>query len=232
MEVPKIDVINIYTVHTVLDSSQISMYDKAKFVNQNISAIENIINYDITSNDFKNIMLQRPIQMFRPLQNSFRKRGDQFILAKSLDIKSKDVPKYIDDLLENFPKLKDTHMTLESMEKIKTYVYRHGTQKQVVKALDYELTSSKDKLKTLYSTLSYNTSGLADYFKRPIHRMTNTTLFALYDVINKHLNNMQTNGDIIEEERLRVSSLALVRIYEIQKNSKFIQAVKRYKKLK
>ena len=232
MDVSKIESINVYTVHTVLASSQISMYDKVKFVNQNISEIENIVNYDINSEDFKNIMLERPIQIFRPLQNSFRKRGDQIILAKSLNIKSKDVPKYVDDYLNNFPKLNDSYMTLESMEKIKTYVYRHGSQKQVVKTLDYELTTSKDKLRTLYSTLSYNTYGLAYYFKRPIHRMTNTTLFSLYEVVNNHLNKMQSDGDIIEEERLRISSLILVRLYEIQKNSKFIQAIKTYKKLK
>jgi len=232
MDVSKVTAINVYSVHEVMTSSQVSMHDKAIFVRDNINQIKNMIENEISVNDFRNLMEHRHLQKFRPLKNSYTKRGDEILFAKSLNIQSKDVPKYVEDVCSSIPDLEHMYLDEDSMEKVKTYVYRHGTQKQVVNCLDYELKTSKDKLKTLYSTLSYDTAGVADYFRRPIHRMSNTTMFALNDVVNKHLNQMQENGDITEKEKLANANWALVQIYEIQNNSKFIQAIKTYKNLK
>ena len=57
-------------------------------------------------------------------------------------------------------------------------------KEQLVKFWDYKLGHIKDVIKYLYSTLEYNTGGIADYFVRPIHRMNNKTLIKLYHIQN------------------------------------------------
>ena len=108
----------------------------------------------------------------------------------------------------------------------KTYIYRHGSAEQLVLFFDYELLKSKDVLKTLYRTLEYNNNGVADYFIRPIHRMKNSTLISLYQVVDKYLQKSFNSGQIISEQKLETSEWALKRIYLIQHNSKFINSLK------
>ena len=97
--------------------------------------------------------------------------------------------------------------------------------------LDQELTLAKDKLQTLYSTLEYNTGGVADYFTRPIHRMDNTTLVTIYSVVNKHLDKMVKDNKLSAEQHDDTSQWALIQIYRIQNNSKLIRDYKAYKEL-
>ena len=115
---------------------------------------------------------------------------------------------------------------------IKTYVYRHGSKDEVVNFLDFELKQAKDKMKTLHKTMTYYTGGVADYFIRPIHRMDNKTLIKIYKIINKHIQESYTTGDISDVDNKKLAKWALVRIYKIQNNSKFINAIKIYNELK
>ena len=83
----------------------------------------------------------------------------------------------------------------------------------------------------LYNTLEYHTGGIADYFIRPIHKMDNKTLVRIYNVIDKQLKIQKENGLISEEENTKIAKWALCKIYTIQNNNKFINAVKTYKVL-
>ena len=114
---------------------------------------------------------------------------------------------------------------------LKTYVYRHGSKDDLVAFLDYELKKAEDLTKSLYRTLEYYSGGVADYFIRPIHRMDNKTLIKLFDVINKNIKQKQIAGKLSEAESEEVAKYALLRIYEIQNNSKLINAIKTYKTL-
>jgi hypothetical protein len=117
-------------------------------------------------------------------------------------------------------------------EKVKTYIYRHGKKGDVVRFLDYELSDAKHILKTLYRTLDDNSGGMAGYFTRPIHRMDNKTLVKLYGVIDNRLRASKDAGFITEDECNSTAQWALVRIYEIQNNSKLIRAYKLYKDIR
>ena len=118
------------------------------------------------------------------------------------------------------------------MEMLKTYVYRHGSKDELVAFLDYELNKVTDIEKTLYRTLEYYSGGIADYFIRPIHRMDNKTLIKIYNVINKNIQQARDNGRISDERSEKIAKWALIQIYRIQNNSKFINAIKTYKNLK
>lgn len=109
---------------------------------------------------------------------------------------------------------------------LKTYIYRHGSSEQLVEFFDFELQKSNNILKTLYKTLEYNNNGVADYFVRPIHRMSNKTLVEVYEVVDKNLKIAQDTGLITEKQSLETSEWALKRIYQIQHNSKFINSLK------
>ena len=163
----------------------------------------------------------------------FTKKGDKILLAKALEINPSDINGYIKNVsesLENIDNLDFLHK--DKVEMIKTYVYRHGSKDEVVNFLDYELKQAKDKVKTLYKTLTYYTGGIADYFIRPIHRMDNKTLVRVYKIINKHIQESYANGDISDVDNKKLAKWALVRIYKIQNNSKLINAIKTYNELK
>ena len=115
---------------------------------------------------------------------------------------------------------------------IKTYVYRHGSKEEVVAFLDYELSKAIDIEKCLYRTFQYYSGGVADYFIRPIHRMNNKTLIHLFQVVNKNIKLAKTERRISDERCEKIAKWALIQIYKIQNNSKFINAIKTYKCLK
>ena len=97
--------------------------------------------------------------------------------------------------------------------------------------MEYELSDAKTTLQKLYKTLEDNSGGLADYFSRPIHRMDNITLGKLYNTIDKSLKNSANAGYIKHEELNSHAEWALVRIYQIQNNSKLIKALEAYNSL-
>ena len=225
--------LDMQTIHQVLSSDKISYNDKIGFVRRNSDQIHDIVAAHITSAEYKTLMKGRPLVKFKFLKNSRTKRGDKILLAGSLGIPVTEVDDCISDASDEIENR--TEMPMEPTERLdtmKTYVYRHGKKEEVINFLDYELSSAKDKLECLYRTLEYNAGGVADYFVRPVHRMSNRTLVSLYGVIDRHLSECERDGIVSKSEKDRNAEWALVRICHIQSNSKLINAVKTYKKLK
>lgn len=228
----KIEHINFETLHKVLTSNQLTEVQKTKFVLANKLEISKVLDAKISSADYKILMKNRNLKKFRPLKNSFTKKGDKIILAKALGITPSEIAGYIKTAKENIYDIKKIDfLTPEKMELLKIYIYRHGSKDDLVRFLDYELTQTKDLLKTLYTTLQYYSGGVADYFIRPIHRMDNKTLIRLFDVIDRHIKLDELEGRFTEADSKKNALNALARIYEIQQNSKFINAIKTYKVL-
>lgn len=226
-KIQPINSIDSLMVYKVLSSEKLTDAQKAQFIKKNAVAIKNLAKTDITQNEFKELMTHRPLIRFRPLKNSFTKQGDDIMFAKSVGITKKEIKKYINSIIDN--NFKNQHP--ENIEKAKAYVYRHGTKAQVVSFLEYELSDVKTTLQKLYKTLEDNSGGLADYFSRPIHRMDNITLGKLYNTIDKSLKNSANAGYIKHDEINTHAQWALVKIYEIQNNSKLIRAYEAYSNL-
>ena len=225
--------ITLLKVHEVLTSNKISQREKTDFLRHYKTEIQEAVDVKLSGAEFKLIMSKRPLQKFKPIKNSLTKRSDKIILAEMLGIDPSEVDNYIsnvEDALADIDKL--GFLPKDKLDAIKTYVYRHGSKDGIVEFLDYELKTSGDMLKTLYRTLDYHTNGLADYFIRPIHRMSDLTLIKLYNVIDKNLKNAMETGAISEELYNKTAKQALIRIYQIQNNSKLINAIKTYKILK
>ncbi len=224
--------ITLLKVHEVLTSNKISQREKTDFIRHYKTEIQEAVDVKLSGTEFKWIMSKRPLQKFKPFRNSLTKRGDKILLAETLGIEPCEVDDYIsnvEDALRDVDSL--GFLSKDKLDAIKTYVYRHGSKDDIVEFLDYELTSTTDLLKTLYRTLDYHTDGIADYFIRPIHKMSNLTMIKLYNVIDKHLKNAQKSGAISEEEYYKVAKNVLIRIYQIQNNSKFINAIKTFRTL-
>lgn len=228
MNVEKIGSLNFDIIYKVLSSSNISDATKTKFIYKNRFEINNIVEKSINDDDFNWLMQNRALKKFRPIKNSFTKRGDKIILAKSLNIPVSDVPKYIKNVTNNL-KHKNELAQIEnvSVEKLKTYIYRHGNQDELVVFFDNELSKSKNIKKTLENNLKYNTNGLADYFIRPIHRMKNQTLIELFNVINKNISTEKEKGSISQKEMNEILNESFIKLYKIQQNSKLINALKK-----
>ena len=231
--ISSISPVTLSKVHEVLTSNKISQSQKTEFVRHYKIQIQEAVDVKISGTEYQWIAGKRPLEKFKPIKNSLTKRGDKILLAKMLGIEPGEVDNYIlnvQEALQDLDKL--GFLPKDKIEAIKTYVYRHGSKDAVVEFLDYELTVSTDILKTLYRTLDYHTGGVADYFIRPIHRMSNLTLVKLYNVIDKNLKNARDRGSITDEQYNNTAKNALVRIYQIQNNSQLINAVKTYKILK
>ncbi len=229
MKISKVDSVDLIMLQNVLASNKITESQKADFIKNNKTQIEKIIKFEVTPVEFKGLMKNRPLRKFRPLKNSFTKRGDKILLANTLGISVDEVQDYIKEAKEDMSDISDLRfLPQDKMESLKTYIYRHGSKDDIVSFLDYELHCAKDTLKTLYSTLEYHTGGIADYFIRPIHRMDNRTMVRLYNVISKHLDQAKSAGTITEKQNSDIAKWALIQIYKIQNNSKFINAVKTY----
>lgn len=222
----KVEPITPLYVNKILASNQLTDAQKYQFIKENSATIKSFSKEEINMTELKEIMKSRPLVRFRPVKNSFTKQGDKILLAKSLNIEPKEVNSYIDNLTKTGL---NTDTPVESIEKVKSYVYRHGTKGQVLKFLEYELSDSKFILERLYKTLQANSGGLYDYYERPIHRMSNNNLAQLYNVIDKSLRNAEKKGAINKDQLSSTSEWALVRIYEIQNNSKLIRAYHKYR---
>lgn len=221
--------VNLYDLKKILASQKLTDKQKAEYINKNRIKIKNLMKDKITKQEFAYMMQNRPLIRFRPLKNSYTKKGDKILLAKSVGINPNEVNAYVQRIAEA-TKMTNNYTTSD-IDKVKTYVYRHGTKEQVVTFLEHELSDVGNILTNLYKTLEDNSGGLADYFSRPIHRMDNITLSKLYNAIDKGLNTAVQKGVISKADMNSTSEWALVRIYEIQNNSKLIRAVNVYKNL-
>lgn len=232
MRISSVDSIDFITLKNVLTSVNITDAQKVQFIRTNRSEISKIMEQNITSEEFQSLMELRPLQKFKPIKNSFTKAGDKVLLAKTLGIKTSEVSKYIENVAESLKDIdKLGFLPEDKLETIKSYIYRHGNKDQIVSFLDYELTKAKDLSKTLYSTLEYHTGGIADYFIRPIHRMDNNTMIRLYNVVDKHIKSSEKAGYISFADSEKIGKWALIKIYQLQNNSKLINAIKTYKVL-
>ncbi len=233
MKVLKIEHLSLESLQKVLSSTDITYSQKIQFVNNNSAQIEEIMESKISNLDFREIMHKRALIKFRPLKNSFTKKGDKLILAKALNINPSEVSNYIKNVKNDIQSIdKINGLSPEKIDMLKTYVYRHGSKDELVAFLDYELSKAVDLEKTLYRTLEYYSGGIADYFIRPIHRMDNKTLIRVFQVINKNIEKAKTEGRISDVRSEKIAKWALVQIYRIQNNSKLINAIKTYKSLK
>ena len=232
MKVAKINNLDFETLMNVMSSTQINEVQKTQFVKNNLPQINKIMVAKISSSEFKTLMDNRALIKFRPLKNSFTKRGDKLILAKALSINPSEIKIYIKNTTQAIREI-DTlkFLTPDKMDMLKTYVYRHGSKDELVAFLDYELTQTKDVAKTLYRTLEYYSGGVADYFIRPIHRMDNKTLVKIYNVIDKNIKEAVSIGEISDADSKKIAKWALIKIYQIQNTSKLINAIKTYKTL-
>ena len=227
-----ITTIDLPTIHKILSSTSISERQKENFVRQHASQISQVFQAHISLAEYKFIMRNRPLRKFRFLKNAITKRGDKIFLAETLGVDPAELDDYIgdvEDAITDFDKL--SFLPKDKLDAIKTYIYRHGSKDEIVSFLDYELKTAKDVIKTLYRTLKYHTGGVADYFIRPVHKMSNNTMIQLYNVIDKNMQSAIEKGSITKEEYDETARWALVRIYDIQNNSKLINAIKTYKVL-
>lgn len=221
--------LDLYKVREVMTSSEISRTEKIQFLKKNHTEIRNLAKEKISSSDFEAIMDNRPLKLFKPIKNAYTKVGDKRILAIALGIKPSEVNNYIQNVTEQISTKQDLDtlgISKDNYNKIKTYVYRHGTKAQVVNFLDYELSHTKNILTMLYETLDYHSCGVANYFMRPIHRFDNNTLINIYNTIDRNLRQSFHAGMISEAKALDTSEWALARIYEIQNNQKILNAIK------
>ena len=219
--------IDLYSLHKVLTSNKISDYDKMIFLRRNQVQISHMMETKISSNEFVNMMQGRALIRFRPIKNSYTKWGDKILLAKTLNILPSQVGNYVKNVSDALNDINQfENLSMYNVDAIKTYVFRHGTRPQVVAFLDYELKKAKDIGRTLHDTLNYGTGGVADYFVRPIHRLTNKTLIDIYNVIDRDLRLHNERGFITDAQKQEMAEMALVRICNIQHNNRFINAVK------
>ena len=226
----KIIPINAVNIHKVLTSSELTDAQKAVFLRRNSKEINAVMKTEISKSELSALMQNRPLQRFRPIKNSFTKHGDKMLLAKSLGVSEKDINKYIDNIISTNFDIQNG-VTSENIDKVKAYVYRHGSKSQVVAFLGYELSNVDYVLKRLYKTLEDNSGGLADYFSRPVHRMDDVTFGKLYNTIDKSLRSAEKSGVINTDKCNSTAEWALVRIYQIQNNSKLIRAYDKYKSI-
>lgn len=240
MKINKIDIINpvgnldLYKVHEVITSSKITTDQKIKFIKKNHSEIKHLVDEKISGSDFRAIMKNRPLIIFKPIKNSYTKAGDKKLLAIALGIEPINVDGYIKNMTLQVRSMQDLNsmgISKDKYDEVKTYVFRHGTKEQVINYLDYELAHAKDILQMLYHILEYNSGGVADYFIRPIHRLDNGTMLGIYNTINKNLKSSEKAGKISDVEAQETAEWALARIYKIQNNQKLKNALELRNKL-
>ena len=228
-EFSPIENLDMYRLHEVMTSGKITADQKISFMEKNHAEISNIVDNRISGKDFRKMMKNRPLNIYGPLKNSYTKAGDKKLLAIALEISPKDVDKYIKDKTEKIHTMQELSaigMTKDEYDEVKAYVFRHGTKEQVIDYFNYELAHAKNILVMLYHILKYNSGGVADYFLRPIHKLDNLTMIKLYNTVDRNLKVCQKKGKINEAEASETAEWALARIYKIQNNQKFKNAIK------
>jgi len=229
-----IGTLDLYKVREIMTSNKINETEKIKFLKNNQTKIEHLVNEKISGTDFEIIMENRPLKLVNPLKNEYTKLVDVKITSLALGIKPSELNHYVENVIQKLSGMEDLKslgISGDIYKQIKTYVYRHGTKKQVIAILDYELCHTTDILKTLYRTLDYNSCGIANYFMFPHHKLDNSTLIKLYNVIDKNLELSSESGKISEVNALETAEWALAKIYDIQNNQHFQNAIKLKKEL-
>lgn len=223
--------VDTFTIYKVLSSQKISNSDKCKYIKQHSQEIKDIAKNELSKEEFEYLMQNRPLIKFKPFKNSFTKHGDDELFARAVGIDRSEINGFISGIIGSNFAIHD-RQEWDNIEKAKSYVYRHGSKEQVVRFLEYELSDVKNVLDILYKTLDENSGGIAAYFSRPVHYMDNKTLTSIYRVIDKSLKNSMNAGYMNNEEYLRNSEKALVRIYQIQNDQRIIKAYNAYQYLK
>lgn len=214
--------IDVYSLHHILATDALTDVQKIEFLKRHSTEVKGIMEIELGTEDFNIIMANRHLMIFRPFKNIFTKNGDRVLLAKTLEIPLNEMDDFVKKATKSLPpKGEASFISEDKLNAIKTYIYRHGSQEQVIKFMDFELSHAKDIKKTLRQTLEYTKGGVADYFTRPIHRMKDKTLVGLYETVAQNLEDRKKAGEITEEEFLIISKVALVRIFQLQENSKF-----------
>lgn len=238
MSIERIDAVNslypldISKIRQVMAATDISSVRKVRFVERNQAVIRDLSKPLLTGKEYSYLMLSRPLEKFRPVKNSFTKRGDKILLAKAFGIPFSEVDDYIAEFRDDIKVLNDLKFLPEDKyTAIRAYIFRHGSKEDLVAFLEVELKKSKDKIKSIEKNLVYHNGGMADYFIRPIHRMDNNTFIKIYNVLDKNIQDCFASGQLSEAERDKISLWSLQRLYEIKNNSQFINAVKTYKVL-
>ncbi len=186
----------------------------------------------MAANEYKALIKARPLIKYKPLKNSFAKRVDKRLLAEGLDISEADVEKYIQGVIDkNFDEkyqveLSNCKKTIkqEEINMARAYVYRHGKQEQVLSYLDNELTTSGNVLKTMYETLNNELTGVASYYYRPCHPLSQDRAKQMYEIFTKYIDKEHKAGKINEEVALKTAQDALNIIIKIQDNPDVRQA--------
>ena len=219
--------IDVYSIGHVLASSALTDAQKIQFIRRNSDEIKGIMEIELGSEEFNKIMGNRPLMLFKPIRNSFTKQGDRVLLAITLEIPVNEMDDFLNKATKALPDGDEMKLyTKNQLDAMKTYVYRHGSQEQVIKFMDYELSNAANIKNTLRKTLEYSKGGVADYFSRPIHRMKYATLLGLFSVINKNLEMAYNAGNLTEGEVIQISKAALARVYQLRENSKFVNTIK------
>ncbi len=224
--------LSISRIRQVMRAENISDVQKFRFVERNQAVLQDLSKPLLTGKEYSYLMLSRPLEKFKPIKNSFTKRGDKILLSKALGIPFSEVDDYIAEFEDNISILEDLKFLPEDKyDAIRSYIFRHGSKEDVAAFLEIELGKAKNKIKALETNLVYHQGGMADYFIRPIHRMDNGTFVKLYNVIDKNIQNSFASGEISEADRDKIALWSLQRLYEIKNNSQLINAVKTYKVL-
>lgn len=194
--------------------------------------------FHLSRAEYAMIMKNRPLIKYRPIKNLFTKKGDKVLLAKGLGIEVQDVDRIINTIIDNnfivdnINYINDEHwermfhVDENTIQMIRTYVYRHGKKEQVLKFLDNELSDMKLILKKLYHNLNSELDSVEGFYSRPCHILDNVSARRLYDNVSKRLIEAKTGGFITDEQHLTAINDTLKWIYKIQNNSDIKKAFK------
>lgn len=97
LSISRVGNINPVLIQEILSSTKISNAEKVDFIKQNYSEIKSVLDITPTSDEYRDMMNIRPLIKYRPIKNSFTKKGDKILLAKTLNIE----PSKIDDYIKN-----------------------------------------------------------------------------------------------------------------------------------
>ena len=86
-----VDPLTVYSVQKVLRATHLTNGQKVDFMRKNSCQITSLFNTRINSEEFKAIMQNRPLEVLKPIKNSFTKRGDKKILAKTLEVEPNEI---------------------------------------------------------------------------------------------------------------------------------------------
>ena len=90
--------VDFYTIRKILTSNDISATQKTKFIKDNRSQIDRMVEQKISSPEFQYMMKNRPLEIFKPIKNSYTKRGDKIILSKALGLTKSQLDRYVDNV--------------------------------------------------------------------------------------------------------------------------------------